>query len=188
MPENRPAEPRTAARTGRFHWRTVFLALRDLLVVVALFHLVTSAFLQPVRVDGNSMQPGIRDQERLFINKLSYRFASIHRGDVVVFQSPTDKDKTFIKRVIGLPGERVRVTGGVVFINGARLPEPYALFSTEDPVTVDEFTIRPEQYFVLGDHRACSNDSRNWGPIPVTLIIGKAIFKYWPPSDFGFVH
>lgn len=178
-----PDDTKRSKRPLRFALRCV----RDLVIAAALLHLVTAFFLQPVRVEGDSMQPGIHDAERIFINKFSYRFGSVRRGDVVVFTAPSDPGKTCIKRVVGLPGETIRISGGSVYIDGERLEEPYVVPATRSEGDIDGFTIPGGNYFVLGDHRDFSNDSRNWGPIPGDLILGRAVLRYWPPSAFGLI-
>ncbi|HYL92089.1 MAG TPA: signal peptidase I [Alphaproteobacteria bacterium] len=140
---------------------------------------------QPVKVEGSSMQPGLADQERIFINKLVYRLESVQRGDIVVFRYPRDPDKSFIKRVIGIPGDRVRVTDGRVFLNGELLDEPYVPDDYLDSRSYRETIVPDGTYFVLGDHRSMSNDSRDFGPVPRTNIYGKAVFGYWPADKVG---
>ena len=158
---------------------------RDLLLAIG-FALVIIVFLyQPVKVEGTSMAPLLSDQERIFINKFVYRFEPIERGDVVVFWYPLDRSKSFIKRVVGLPGETVEIRQGRVFVNRRPLEEPYvppqlADFSDYGPVRVPA-----EHYFVMGDHRVSSNDSRVFGPVGSRYIYGRAVFAYWPFEHFG---
>ena len=134
------------------------------------------------------MEPGLEDQERIFINKLAYRLESIERGDIVVFRYPRDPRKSFIKRVIGLPGDRVRVTEGRVFVNGEFLNEPYVQEDYRDSRSYHEIVVPPGSYFVLGDHRSMSNDSREFGPVAQSFIYGKAVFSYWPMERVGVLH
>ena len=133
------------------------------------------------------MQPRLHDNDRLFINKFVYRFESIQRGDVVVFQYPGDHSKSYIKRVIALPGDDLRITEGTVYVNHHRVDEPYvpALFADERSVA-DE-TVPQGSYWVMGDHRSISSDSRDFGPVPRELIYGKAAFVYWPADGAGLV-
>jgi len=130
------------------------------------------------------MMPGLTDQERIFINKFVYRFESIKRGDVVVFWYPIDPSKSYIKRVIGLPGEVVRITGGSVYINGQLLSEPYILSDYLDRQSYPSALVEPDHFFVLGDHRNSSNDSRSWGTVAREQIYGKAVLVYWPVDKF----
>jgi len=152
-------------------------------VVIILF------LYQPVKVEGTSMMPSLIDQERIFINKFVYRFglADIGRGDTVVFWFPGDPTKSYIKRVIGVPGDTVEVRDGIVMVNGRALTEPYVPAEYRDHVSMARTIIPSEQYFVLGDHRSSSNDSRAWGLVPRRYIYGKAVFVYWPLDRLGML-
>jgi signal peptidase I len=163
------------------HWirDVVFAALTAVLIVVFV--------VQPVKVEGTSMQPHLFDQERIFVNKFVYHVAEIHRGDIIVFWYPRDPGKSFIKRVVGLPGEEVAIRGGTVYVDGASLREPYLRREYFDPTSFGPIVVSSGHYFVLGDHRNSSNDSRNWGLVPGENIFGKAIFRYWPISKFGLI-
>jgi signal peptidase I len=140
-----------------------------------------------VKVEGTSMMPALLDQERIFINKFVYRFgiADIGRSDTVVFWFPGDPTKSYIKRVIGVPGDTVEVADGAVSVNGRTLSEPYVPEEYRDHVSMPRRTVPPDEYFVLGDHRSSSNDSRNWGMVPRRYIYGKAVFVYWPLDRLG---
>ena len=164
--------------------------LRDLSLSVLIAVLVILFLYQPVKVEGTSMMPALVDQERIFINKFLYRFGmeDIHRGDTVVFWFPGDTSKSYIKRVIGIPGDRVEVREGDVWVNGNRIDEPYVPEEYRDKASVQAQVVPTEQYFVLGDHRSSSNDSRTWGLVPRSLIYGKAIFVYWPIERMGLLH
>lgn len=163
---------------------------RDLFVSVILATLVILFLYQPVKVEGTSMMPSLTDQERIFINKFVYRFGidDIQRGDLVVFWFPSDPTKSYIKRVIGLPGDRVEVDDGVVIVNGKPLREDYVLDEYRDRMSMSPYQVREDEYFVLGDHRSASNDSRSWGGVPRTHIYGKAVFVYWPLQKMGILH
>src|SRR5687767_7252967 len=156
--------------------------IRDLVVSVILAILVILFLYQPVKVEGTSMMPALVDQERIFINKFVYRLGigDIQRGDLVVFWFPGDPTKSYIKRVVGIPGDTVEVNDGDVFVNGERLEEPYVLSQYRDRQSMSQFKVQAEEYFVLGDHRSSSNDSRSWGAVPRRYIYGKAVFVYWP--------
>jgi signal peptidase I len=163
--------------------------LRDLAVSV-LFAVILIVFIyQPVKVEGTSMMPSLTDQERIFINKFTYRFGmgSIERGDMVVFWFPLDKTKSYIKRVIGLPGDKVEVDNGIVLVNGKRLSEAYVPDEYRDHNTYPAIQVEPNHYYVLGDHRSSSNDSRAWGTVDRGFIYGKAVFVYWPLDKLGRV-
>jgi signal peptidase I len=158
---------------------------RDLLIAIGLALVIIVFLYQPVKVEGTSMAPLLSDQERIFINKFVYRFENIHRGDVVVFWYPLDRSKSFIKRVIALPGETVTMRQGVVTVNGVVVPEPYVPPQYEDVSDYGPTRVPADSYFVMGDHRISSNDSRVFGPVPSQFIYGRAVFAYWPVDHFG---
>jgi signal peptidase I len=158
---------------------------RDLAVALGLALVIIIFLYQPVKVEGTSMAPLLSDQERIFINKFVYRFEPIERGDVVVFWYPLDRSKSFIKRVIGLPGETVEIRSGRLYINNIELAEPYVPASYLDSSKYPPTLIRQDEYFVMGDHRDSSNDSRVFGAVPRQFIYGKAVFAYWPVDHFG---
>ena len=162
--------------------------LRDFALSVAVSGFIIIFLYQPVRVEGTSMLPMLEDQDRLFINKLAFRVGEIHRGDVVVFLYPRDQTKSYIKRVIALPGDQVRIDHGRVIVNGRALEEPYVPARFTDERSQSERTIPPDEYFVMGDHRSISSDSRDFGPVQRKLIYGKAAFVYWPMDQAGVVH
>lgn len=159
--------------------------IRDLLLATLVLFIVIFFFYQPVKVEGGSMEPGLEDQERIVINKLVYRWESISRGDIVVFRYPRDTRKSFIKRVIALPGDRVSISYGHVYVNGRLVQEPYVPEEYLDTVSYPERLVPPNAYFVLGDHRSMSNDSREFGPVLRSYIYGKAVFGYWPVEKMG---
>jgi len=158
---------------------------RDLLIAIGLALVIIVFLYQPVKVEGTSMAPLLSDQERIFINKFVYRFEPIHRGDVVVFWYPLDRTKSFIKRVIGLPGETVEIRRGAVFVNGLPISEPYVPPQYEDPGDFGPVRVPMDDYFVMGDHRISSNDSRVFGSVASRYIYGRAVFAYWPVDHFG---
>ena len=159
--------------------------LRDLLVAVAIAIFIIVFLYQPVKVEGTSMMPGLEDQERIFINKFVYRMEAIERGDVVVFRYPRDLSKSYIKRVVGVAGDRVKIVNGTVYLNGKMLVEGYVPASYVDSRSYPETVIQPGEFFVLGDHRSMSSDSRDFGPIEESFIYGKAVFAYWPMQKAG---
>jgi signal peptidase I len=158
---------------------------RDLLIAIGLALVIIVFLYQPVKVEGTSMAPLLSDQERIFINKFVYRFEPINRGDVVVFWYPLDRSKSFIKRVIGLPGETIEIRRGIVFVNGQSVPEPYVPPQYSDVSDYGPARVPQGCYFVMGDHRISSNDSRVFGPVASQYIYGRAVFAYWPVDHFG---
>jgi len=158
---------------------------RDLLIAIGLALVIIIFLYQPVKVEGTSMAPLLSDQERIFINKFVYRFEPIERGDVVVFWYPLDRTKSFIKRVIALPGESVQIRQGMVYVDGQEIKEPYVPPQYEDLSDYGPVQVPPNMYFVMGDHRISSNDSRVFGPVPSRFIYGRAVFAYWPVDHFG---
>jgi signal peptidase I len=163
------------------------LWVRDLLVSAAASVLIITFLYQPVRVEGTSMLPRLEDQDRLFINKFVYHFTSIERGDVVVFHYPRDPEKSYIKRVIALPGDHLRITQGTVLLNGVALKENYVPDEFKDSRSYAEIVVPDGMFFMMGDHRSISSDSREFGPVERSLIYGKAVFVYWPARDAGVV-
>jgi signal peptidase I len=129
----------------------------------------------------------LEDQDRLFINKIAYRVGEIHRGDVVVFLYPHDHEKSYIKRVIALPGDELRIDHGQVYVNGIAVVERYVPQRFEDDRSQPEMKVPEHEYFVMGDHRSISSDSRDFGPVERDLIYGKAAFVYWPMDQAGVV-
>jgi signal peptidase I len=188
-----PATPplsEAPAETSKAGTRVVSLFsawLRDLVIALAIAAFGIVFLYQPVKVEGTSMMPSLSDQERIFINKFVYRIEPIQRGDIVVFRYPFDPQKSFIKRVIGLAGDRVRIAEGRVYVNGSMLSEDYVPFAYKDVVSYPEIVVPDHSYFVLGDHRSRSNDSRDFGPVDLSFIYGKAAFGYWPMEKAGRV-
>ena len=174
-----PAAPRKSM--GLMLW------LRDLLIASVASILIITFLYQPVRVEGTSMLPRLEDRDRLFINKFVYHISAIERGDVVVFRYPRDPEKSYIKRVIALPGDTLRIDHGHVYVNGNLLHEPYVPPEYRDNRSQAEMAIPADHYFMMGDHRSISSDSRDFGPVDRSLIYGKAVFVYWPARDLGVV-
>jgi signal peptidase I len=170
-----------SSRGGIHSW------LRDLLVSIMVSAFIIIFLYQPVRVEGTSMLPVLQDQDRLFINKIAYHVGHIEHGDVVVFLYPRDHSKSYIKRVIGLPGDTIRIDEGKVFVNGASLRERYVPQRFRDDRSQPAMVVPPNDYFVMGDHRSISSDSRDFGPVSRNLIYGKAAFVYWPMDQVGVV-
>ena len=160
---------------------------RDLVIALSLAIVIIIFFYQPVKVEGTSMTPLISDQERIFINKFVYRFEPIERGDVVVFWYPLDHTKSFIKRVVGLPGDTIKIRSGHVYVNDDLLEEPYVPLEAADSGNFGPTRVPRGEYFLMGDHRTSSNDSRVFGPVERKFIYGKAVFAYWPVDHFGSI-
>jgi signal peptidase I len=191
MPEQtRPADSRPRLEKTPAPARTLPVLsvwLRDLMISLAISAFIIVFLYQPVKVEGTSMMPSLDDQERIFVNKYVYRLEPIQRGDIVVFRYPRDTSKSFIKRVIGLAGDRIRIESGEVFVNGEALEEDYVPAAYADQRSYSELVVPPSSYFVLGDHRTMSNDSRDFGPVSIGYIYGKAVFGYWPMDKMGRV-
>lgn len=184
--------PEEASRNSL--WGEARLLLRDLIFALMIAALVVVFVVQPVKVEGTSMLPRLHDGERIFVNKLiyyeEYRWApKIERGDIVVFWFPDDPSKSYIKRVVGLPGDKVELRAGNVLINGGLLNESYldpkSNLSTRSSAPVD---VKPNYYFVMGDNRDNSSDSRSWGLVPKKYVYGKALLRYWPPSAASVIY
>lgn len=187
--ETQPATPEPAENRRKSTLITAIAWFRDLMLSVLIAMLIILFLYRPVRVEGTSMMPSLYDQERLFINQFSYKFGGeIHRGDTVVFWFPGDTTKSYIKRVIGIPGDVVAIDEGTVILNGRPLKETYVPPEYRDQISVPPQRIPSDKYFVLGDHRSSSSDSRMWGFVPRKYIYGKAVFVFWPPQHVGAVH
>ena len=179
--------PPLLSSPGQSWFRWVRSWARDLLIAVFIAGVIILFFYQPVKVEGTSMMPRLTDQERIFINKFVYRLEDIHRGDVVVFRYPGDPTKSYIKRIIGLPGDTVEILRGEVYVNGEKLDEPYVIPEYRGSQTLRPWQVGRDTYYVLGDHRSSSNDSRAWGTVPRNYIYGKAELIYWPVGRWGLL-
>jgi signal peptidase I len=158
--------------------RDVFFAIGTAVLIVVFLY-------QPVKVEGTSMLPELVDQERIFVNKYVYRIERIARKDIVVFWYPLDPTKSYIKRIIGMPGDVVEIRRGRVYVNDQLLEEDYINPEFRDGRSFPQVYVEPGHYYVLGDHRNQSNDSRMWGLVPEKYIYGKAVFRYWPMNKMG---
>lgn len=173
-------------------WRTFWKNWGEPLLVAGIFALLIRTFLfAPYKIPTGSMIPTLLVGDKIFVEKISYRFHMPKRGDIIVFKYPVDPKKDFVKRLVGLPGEHVEIRGGVILINGKPLTEPP--FSNNYYYNVDQeswkyghtgqvFEVPEHFYFVLGDNSANSSDSRNWGFVPQRNVLGKAKFIWWPPN------
>lgn len=169
---------------GAARWLRLTAEFLQTLLIAGLLFLAVNLVTARIRVEGNSMEPSLHDGEFVVVNRLAYRWSEPARGDIVVFRFPLDPDRRFIKRIIGLPGDMVRVEGGRVFVGGVPLEEPYI---AAQPRYTGQWTVGPQEVFVLGDNRNNSSDSQNWGMLPFEDILGKAVLVYWPPSELGLI-
>jgi signal peptidase I len=169
-------------------WRAVWELLHDLSVAVLFCFFLITFVAQAFRVQGTSMLPLLQDGERIIVNKFIYRFHPIERGDVVVFWYPKDPSVSFIKRVVGLSGDTVEIRNGVLYVNGQVVREDYLSPRFRDNDTHLPTEVKKGYYFVLGDHRNSSNDSRSWGEVPEKYIYGRAVFRFWPLRKLGPIH
>jgi signal peptidase I len=165
--------------------RAFLLETLETLILAAVLFLIINTLTARIRVDGSSMIPSLVHNNYVIVNRLAYKFGEIERGDVVVFKFPHNKEEDYIKRVIALPGEKIEISNGSVQINGQALEEPYL----RAPILADysAVTVPQEMVYVMGDNRNDSSDSRRWGSLSIEDIIGKAVFVYWPFSDFGVI-
>jgi signal peptidase I len=168
-------------------WRALWELVHDLSVAVLFCFFLITFVAQAFRVQGTSMLPLLEDSERIIVNKFIYRFHPIQRGDVVVFWYPKDPSVSFIKRVVGVPGDTIELRRGVLFVNERRIEEEYVRPQYNDEENTPRTSVPKGYYFVLGDHRNSSNDSRSWGEVPEKYIYGKAVFRFWPLPKVGFL-
>lgn len=164
--------------------------LETIVVALSIFVVIYLFIVQPHEVKGNSMEPNFHNNEYILTDKLSFRFTDPKRGDVVIFKAPINPEVDYIKRVIGLPGEKIEIRDGKVFVNGRELPENYLtdktyIFPGSSFKEGVEVKLAEDEYFVMGDNRSHSSDSREFGPISKKLIIGKAFLRYWPIKEIG---
>jgi signal peptidase I len=157
----------------------------QMLGLALLMFLAINAISARIRVEGYSMEPSLHDGELVIVNKLAYRLGQPRLGDVIVFHYPRDPEQEFIKRVIGVPGDQIRLAGGKVFVNEVRIDEPYIAEPAMYPE--QEWVVPEGSLFVLGDNRNRSSDSHSWGPLPIEFVVGKAIVIYWPPPKWGLI-
>jgi signal peptidase I len=163
-------------------WKRFFKDILETLVLAVVLFIGINAVSARVRVDGFSMRPTLEDGEFVLVSKVSYKFSEYELGDIIVFHFPLNPKEELIKRVIGLPGDHVRVQDGQVFLNGQLLNEDYI---AEAPRYSGEWTVTEGTLFVLGDNRNNSNDSKDWGMLPQESVVGKAVLIYWPPPMWG---
>lgn len=186
---NRPLRDNGTDRQPGWAQRSARL-LREMLETILpaiLIALLINVFIgQATRVEGQSMEPNLHSDQRLVVEKLSYRFHGPQRFDVVVLRLPNQGEELLIKRVVGLPGETVEIRNGQVYIDGNPLSEPFLDVQTR-PGRNNRIVVPPLHVFVLGDNRDHSNDSRSFGPVPIENIVGRAWLSYWPVENIGLV-
>ncbi len=173
-----------ALREKRTDSRSLLREIVETLLLTILIFWAVNAATGRFRIDGSSMEPNLHDDQYIIINKLIYQLKEPQRGDVVVFQYPHDPSRDFIKRVIGVPGDNVVIQNGIIAINGRPVEEPYI---AQQGNYSGNWTLGPNEFFVLGDNRNNSSDSHNWGLLPRDNLIGRAWVIYWPVEDWGSV-
>lgn len=166
--------------------------LQGIVVFMAVLVMVYLFILSPQEISGSSMDPTFKNSELILTNKIEYKFSPPQRGDVIIFKSPKNKEVDYIKRIIGLPGDTVKLENSTFIVNGQPVKEPYIgpdVFTAGSDYLQEgsEITVPEGMYFVAGDNRPHSSDSREFGPIPFTDIIGKALLRYWPTTRAGMV-
>ena len=181
LPGEEGFEGSQAGKEKPAHRRMVFDILETLLISLVLFFGINLLSAR-IRVEGSSMEPSLHQGEFLIVSKVAYKLGSPRIGDVVVFHSPGNPEEEFIKRVIGLPGDRVEITAGEVRVNGQIVEEPYI---AAPPLYEGTWAVPEGTLFVLGDNRNNSDDSHRWGPVAIDQVVGKAVFVYWPPEEWG---
>ena len=184
IPEN--IAPEASPNSSRA-WVRFLLDVMETVLLAAILFLVINAISARVRVEGHSMDQTLQDGEFVLVNRLAYRFGQPERGDIIVFHHPTDQNQEdLIKRIIGLPGDDVRVADGGVYVNGTRLKESY-ISPDRAPAYTDEQVVPANELYVLGDNRNNSSDSHQWGFVPMKDVIGRAIIIYWPLERMSFL-
>ena len=166
--------------------------IETLVVFGAIFAIIFLFVAQPHKVSGNSMVPTLHNGDYILTEKLTYRFREPEREDIIIFKNPQNESQDFVKRILGIPGDRIKITDSSVYINSLRIKEGYLPngLQTKDGDYLTQNTevkIGEDQYFVMGDNRSHSLDSRDWGPVSFDKIIGKAFFRYWPLSAAGLL-
>ncbi len=180
-PADSPAEqPPVQAPSRRAH---LVREIVETALLTAIIFLLVNAATGRFKIDGSSMEPNLHNDEYVIVDKVTYLFGKPQRGDVVVFYLE-GQPKDYIKRVIGLPGETIEVSNGTVYVDGRPLDEPYL---TPSSVTYPQRQLGEDEYFVLGDNRGNSSDSRSFGPIRLSNVVGRAWIVYWPPTDWAIV-
>lgn len=185
--EDAPAPVSAAATESQPAWRDLLRFVWDVVETIVLALLLLwgiNTVSARVRVDGYSMEPTLQNGEFLIVNRLAYKLGDPERGDVIVFRFPRNPDEEYIKRIIGLPGDHIKIAGGKVEINGKIIDEPYIAAA---PNYQSDWTVPDDTLYVLGDNRNNSQDSHSWGPVHMSYVVGKALVIYWPPGQWGLI-
>lgn len=177
-----PAPEKPAPSTPE--WKRILLDLFETVALALVLFLIINAVSARVRVDGLSMLPTLQDGEFVLVNRLAYRLGTPNRGDIIVFRSTTQPDLDLIKRIIGMPGDKIRIGNGKVQVNGVVIREPYI---NAAPRYSGQWTVTAGHLFVLGDNRNDSSDSHAWGLLPLQNVIGKGVLIYWPPPEWAMI-
>ncbi len=185
--------PYSTAEESRSLWAEARSLMRDILIACCIATFIIFFLVRPVRVEGESMKPRLQDRDRIFVNQMVYSMREwlgdnqpIKRGDIVVLYYPRDPSKSYIKRVVGLPGEQVTIENGKLYINGVLQQEPYLTPENVNSYHRNSVTeqVEDHHYFVMGDNRNYSSDSRDWGLVPEKYIYGKAMYRYYSPLNW----
>ena len=178
------ASQEQAPAQEKIKWGRFFLDIIETLILAVVLFFGINAVSARVRVDGFSMRPTLDDGEFVLVSKLNYKLSNVQRGDIIVFHYPMDPEQELIKRVIGLPGDRIEVNEGIVYVNGQALEEPYI---AAPPAYSSQWNVPEDRLFVLGDNRNDSSDSHSWGFLPFENVVGKAVLIYWPPPMWDVI-
>jgi signal peptidase I len=177
-PDQQPAD--------NLEWKHFFRDILETILLSVLLFILINAVSARIRVESISMQPTLYEGNFVLVNRVAYRLGEVSRGDIIIFRFPLNPDKTpYIKRVIGLPGDKILVENGKVFVNGVAIQEPYV---KSMPNYSGSWTVPEDQLFVLGDNRNNSSDSHSWGFVPRENILGKAELVYWPPESWKLLN
>jgi signal peptidase I len=188
--EVQPFEPARSSDDERvslartFGGRSLLREILETVLLTVILFLIVNAVTGRSQVNGSSMEPTLHNGQYLIISKITYWIHPPERGDIIVLHPPNDLGEDYIKRVVGLPGERVEVRDGRVWVNGVALDEPYISAPPDYP---GSWNLGEGEYLVLGDNRSNSSDSHTWGPLEEKDIVGKAWLCYWPPEQWGLV-
>ena len=183
QPES-PLEPQLPAQE-KTDWKRFLIDLFETVGLAVILFLIINTVSARVRVDGFSMLPTLHDGEFVLVNKLAYQLGTPARGDIIVFRSTTTPDLDLIKRIMGLPGDKISIHNGQVIVNGQTLNEPYISAAPNYP---GDWQVPDGYLFVLGDNRNDSSDSHAWGYLPEKNVIGKAMLIYWPPPEWAMIN
>ncbi len=175
----------TANHSKKSPLREIF---ESLLIAVILAVIIRMFILQPFYIPSGSMEPTLQINDRIIVSKISYRLHEPERGDIVVFKFPRDPSRDFVKRLIAKGGETVEVRNGRLYLNNKLMPEKYLPPGLKMNSDFAPYRVPEGQYFMMGDNRNNSDDSREWGPLPKDLIIGKAVMLYWPPQHIRLIN